>query len=326
MNVLIKVRDKLVEAHVQLKCVTPHFVLLKEDKSGIDEMSNILVAFLGAMAEQEMETKKARFAKARELKAERGEYFGGNIPIGYRKEGKGGKIVIDEDGARMVRMIFDWYENGKTQPQIARELQNVFPNRKFMLSFISQVLRNELYIGIVREAGTKCINNDGEVYRTYVYKRQLPPIISREQFDRCREIAKGNFHQRRASKHVYYAYRLILCPRCGGHWGVGNQRGAYYCRNAYNTQRDISNFGPIACDYKHSIGINIMDSFLWHLATILEAKYIIENDKQQRLNYAKQIKELEKQIANIERENEDHNSKIERATDAYIDGRLTTGV
>ncbi len=289
-------------------------------------MSNILVAFLGAMAEQEMETKKARFAKARELKAERGEYFGGNIPIGYRKEGKGGKIVIDEDGARMVRMIFDWYENGKTQPQIARELQNVFPNRKFMLSFISQVLRNELYIGIVREAGTKCINNDGEVYRTYVYKRQLPPIISREQFDRCREIAKGNFHQRRASKHVYYAYRLILCPRCGGHWGVGNQRGAYYCRNAYNTQRDISNFGPIACDYKHSIGINIMDSFLWHLATILEAKYIIENDKQQRLNYAKQIKELEKQIANIERENEDHNSKIERATDAYIDGRLTTGV
>ena len=32
MDVLIKVRDKLVEAHVQLKCVTPHFVLLKEDK------------------------------------------------------------------------------------------------------------------------------------------------------------------------------------------------------------------------------------------------------------------------------------------------------
>lgn len=321
MDVLIKVRDKLVEAHVQLKCVTPHFVLLKEDKSGIDEMSNILVAFLGAMAEQEMETKKARFAKARELKAARGEYFGGNIPIGYKAEGKGGKIVIDEEGAKIVRTIFNWYEDGKTQPQIARELKSEFPNRKFMLSFISKTLKNELYVGIVREAGTQCVNGKGEVYRTYKYTRQLPAIISREQFDKCREIAKGNFHKRRASKYVYYCYRLIRCPRCGSFWGVGNQRGAYFCRNAYNTQRDISNFGPIACDYKRAISINLMDSFLWYISTILMAKFIVENDKQQKLDYTKQIKEYEKKIALLELENEEHVEKIDRATEMYVERR-----
>ncbi len=323
MDVLYKVRDKLVENHIQLKCVEPSFVLLNDDRSDVSEIANLQLALLGAMAEQEMKTKKARFAKARELKAERGEYFGGSIPLGYKTESKGGKLVIDEDGARMVKMIFDWYEDGKSQTQIARELQGEFPQRKFMLSFVTRVLGNELYTGVVRDAGTECVSKDGKVYKIFKYKKQLPPIISREQFDRCREIAKENFHQRRASKYVYYGYRLLRCPRCGGRWGVGNQRGAYFCRNAYNTQRDISNFGPIECDYKHAIGINIMDSFLWHIATILEAKYIIENDKQQRLNYAKQIKEYEKQIILLERENADHNSKIERATDAYIDGRLT---
>lgn len=323
MDVLYKVRDKLVKNKIQLKCVEPNFVLLKDDRSDIGEMANIQLALLGAMAEQEMKTKKARFAKARELKAERGEFFGGSVPLGYKTDGKGGKIIIDEEGARMVRQIFDWYEQGYSQTRIARELQNEFPNRKFMLSFVTRVLSNELYVGIVRDAGTECVSKEGKVYKTYKYKRQLPPIISREQFERCREIAKENFHQRRASKYVYYGYRLLRCPRCGGRWGVGNQRGAYYCRNAYNTQRDISNFGPIACDYKHSIGINLMDSFLWHLATILEAKYIIENDKQQRLNYAKQIKEHERQITLLERENTEHSTKIERATDAYIDGRLS---
>ena len=238
-----------------------------------------------------------------------------SVPLGYKTDGKGGKIIIDEEGARMVRQIFDWYEQGYSQTRIARELQNEFPNRKFMLSFVTRVLSNELYVGVVRDAGTECVSKEGKVYKTYKYKRQLPPIISREQFERCREIAKENFHQRRASKYVYYGYRLLRCPRCGGRWGVGNQRGAYYCRNAYNTQRDISNFGPIACDYKHSIGINLMDSFLWHLATILEAKYIIENDKQQRLNYAKQIKEHERQITLLERENTEHSTKIERATE-----------
>lgn len=323
MDVLYKVRDKLVKNKIQLKCVEPNFVLLKDDRSDIGEMANIQLALLGAMAEQEMKTKKARFAKARELKAERGEFFGGSVPLGYKTDGKGGKIIIDEEGARMVRQIFDWYEQGYSQTRIARELQNEFPNRKFMLSFVTRVLSNELYVGVVRDAGTECVSKEGKVYKTYKYKRQLPPIISREQFERCREIAKENFHQRRASKYVYYGYRLLRCPRCGGRWGVGNQRGAYYCRNAYNTQRDISNFGPIACDYKHSIGINLMDSFLWHLATILEAKYIIENDKQQRLNYAKQIKEHERQITLLERENTEHSTKIERATDTYIDGRLS---
>lgn len=323
MDVLYKVRDKLVKHKIQLKCVEPNFVLLKDDRSEVGEMANIQLALLGAMAEQEMKTKKARFAKARELKAERGEFWGGKLPLGYRAEGKGGKIVEDEEGAKMVRQIYDWYEQGNSQTWIARELQREFPNQKFMLSFVTRILNNEMYVGVVRDAGTECINKEGKVYKTYKYKRQLPPIISREQFDRCREIAKENFHQRRASKYVYYGYRLLRCPRCGGHWGVGNQRGAYFCRNSHNTQRDISNFGPIACDNMHCIGINLMDSFLWHLTTILEAKYIIENDKQQRLNYAKQIKEHEKQIANIERENLEHNSKIERATDAYIDGRLT---
>ena len=323
MDVLYKVRDKLVENKVQLKCVEPSFVLLKDDRSDVSETANLQLALLGAMAEQEMKTKKARFAKARELKAERGEFWGGSIPLGYRSEGKGGKIVIDEEGAKLVRTIFDWYENGKSQSQIARELQSVFPNKTFMLSFVTRILGNEMYVGVVREAGTECVSKEGKVYKTYKYRKQLPPIISREQFDKCREIAKENFHQRRASTYVYYGYRLIRCPRCGGRWGVGNQRGAYFCRNAYNTQRDISNFGPIACDYKRAIGINVMDSFLWYISSILEARFIIENDKQQRLDYAKQIKEHEKQITILELENEQHAAKIDRATEMYVEGRLT---
>ena len=44
--------------------------------------------------------------------AEKGLWTGGNVPLGYKVENQ--KLVIDEHGARAVRIMYEMFAEGKT--------------------------------------------------------------------------------------------------------------------------------------------------------------------------------------------------------------------
>lgn len=120
--VLYSIRDQLLDARVQLKCLNPAFTLLNSERTGFDNTASLIFSLFGAMAEQEMIEKKERFRRGKRRLAEEGRYNGGNIPFGYRidKEHKN-KIVINDEEARLVKEIFNLYESGISQPQLAKE-------------------------------------------------------------------------------------------------------------------------------------------------------------------------------------------------------------
>lgn len=82
--VLYSIRDQLLDARVQLKCLNPAFTLLNSERTGFDNTASLIFSLFGAMAEQEMIEKKERFRRGKRRLAEEGRYNGGNIPFGYR--------------------------------------------------------------------------------------------------------------------------------------------------------------------------------------------------------------------------------------------------
>ncbi|MFE4202129.1 recombinase family protein [Aneurinibacillus aneurinilyticus] len=84
-------------------------------------------------------------------KRERGEWAGGTPPYGYRIER--GNVVINEDEAEIVRLIYKWrFTDGMTMDQIAGILNFMaIPTqrngKKWVHNTVRKILRNEMYFG-----------------------------------------------------------------------------------------------------------------------------------------------------------------------------------
>ena len=311
--ILYAVREKLMKAHVQLKCINPYFTLLTPDRQRYDATANIVFSLFGAMAEQEMIEKKERFKRGKRRKAEEGKYNGGAIPFGYKKDPEqDNKIIIDDDEAALVRLCFDLYEHGYSQPKLARELQER-GYTQMKLSLINHILNNISYTGYKR-----CRKGSS-------YERSYPVIITPEQYDRCRQSADERNTVKFRQGHVYYAEHLIRFESCGCHWAATGSKVRYRCYNSsiadsiwkYDYRQGDK------CKNKTGISINIMDSLLWFLGIRLECDYILNTAKEDRDRYLKEIKEVQQKIDVVDSRIAEIDSKRERVADSYVEGIYT---
>lgn len=202
--------------------------------------------------QSEWEKIRKRTMRGRNEKAKQGLYVG-HLSDGYKVEIKGGEkhIKIDEERAAVIRDIFDMYtEQGMSTEKIARSLnergvltfsaleaeeniknkkvsQNIrrkntkvsIPKSeiKWSGSMVSQVLKNEWYIG-------------NRSYNGVTY--QIDPIIGKEQFEAAKEgLQSRTKNTPRRRENVYPLRGLLICGKCGslmyGHKVRVNS--SYYC-------------------------------------------------------------------------------------------------
>lgn len=109
-------------------------------------------------------SKKVKASK--EVKMKQGSFIGAMAPYGYKVEKNEGKrvLVIDEKVANVVRLIFHFASQGKSNIQIARELTKTYTTpaeykrtgrvfkgkediKQWDISSISKILSDEVYIG-----------------------------------------------------------------------------------------------------------------------------------------------------------------------------------
>lgn len=310
--------EYLQENKIQLKCKNPEFTLLDDDRTSIPFTSRLIISTFGTLATQEAIEKKSRFARGKARKAKEGKYNGGAIPYGYRidKEDEN-RIVIDEGGeADVVREIFRMYENGMSQPKIAKELYErgvksraVKTTKTFTISLVHQILTNKLLTGV------PCKNRGSSYERTY------PMIITPEQFERCRKIAEENNTKAPKAPRVYYAHSLIECTTCGRKYVGTGSKGYYHCWDAYYPYRDFNGSGDTPrCTNRLCISTNIMDSLLWELAKDLEANFIIHSSKEQLEECENAKAVLETKLANIESRRGLVDDKMDALLDALAEG------
>ena len=166
----------------------------------------------------------------------RGYWVGGNPAYGYKtvevkdKEGrKRKKVVINEEEAEIVRLIYDLADKGFSHKEITRQLnEKGFKPRKndlWSVSSVWDILRRHYYDGTLTynlgRKGNSRAKRDDAVF----VPNAIPAIVPPDQFKRVR--AKfSTYHPRETSNH-HILRGLVKCGDCGAN--MVSQGNRYVC-------------------------------------------------------------------------------------------------
>lgn len=193
-----------------------------------------LMTILSSVAQQEVENTSAYVKKGLKMKMKRGELVGFQGCLGYDYDVTTKSISINEEGAEVVRYIFDRYVAGAGSSMIARELNEqgitTIRGNQWTSSSVMGIINNEKYKGDILLGKTftvdpiskRRLENLGEEDRFYI-KDHHEPIISAETFARAQEIRERRNGGRKSAtpgkREKYsrqYAFSCILeCGFCG---------------------------------------------------------------------------------------------------------------
>ena len=157
------------------------------------------MTILSSVAQQEVENTSAYVKKGLKMKMKRGELVGFQGCMGYDYDVATKSISINEEGAKVVRYIFERYVAGAGSTMIARELNEqgimTIKGNPWVSSSIMGIINNEKYKGDILLGKTftvdpiskRRLENLGEEDRYYIHNHH-EPIISEEMFARAQEI------------------------------------------------------------------------------------------------------------------------------------------
>lgn len=226
-------------------------VFMNDNINTMDSDAELRLAIMSSIAQEESRKTSERVKWGQRRQMEQGVVFGRSM-LGY--DVRGGKMYINEEGAAVVRRIFQKFVNERKGTHvIARELQEegVRPARvnKWHNTVILRIIRNEKYCGDLVQKKTytpdflsheKKYNKGQEEF--IVIKEHHEPIISREMFEEANRI----LDERSASKRdrAKYSNRYtfsgkIKCGCCGSSYVArykkrkdGSTYKAWRCNNA----------------------------------------------------------------------------------------------
>ena len=270
-------------------------VALISADEGIDSSGSagkLVISVLAAVAEIELSNIRAQSMAGRWQKAREGKWNGGQAPYGYRigtrNEGKEGILVVDEDEAPLIRLIFEKYvstamglnsvakwlnENGHRK----RPRQNAVSSR-IAATFVKTVLDNPVYIGQIAYGRRKHEKIEGarneyhvlkqDSYETYPGKHE--PIIDEDTWYKARAKRSLNDFKRKKThslEHVHLLSGLVRCPACGAPmYGVVNRKkkkdgsGEFYTDMWYYLCKNTKTEGVTKCTYTKHVRQDELDS------------------------------------------------------------------
>lgn len=184
---------------------------------------------------------------------------GGVPPLGYAV-GKDKKYIINEEEAKIVRIIFDMTVKGYSYRDIANYLNsNGYTNRgKEFRVYFNDMLRNEKYAGVYVWNLRECKNKaKGKTNRKHKPESEvirieggMPQIIDRETFDKVQKIMdeRRKSNKYRGPRCKYLLSKILVCGKCGHAFSGGygwsgerkNLRKYYKCTNKMCKCRDIT--------------------------------------------------------------------------------------
>ena len=202
---------------VQLVSVLEHF--------GDNPESIIMEGLLESMSEYysanlSREVKKGQMENALACK-----HTGGQPPLGYRVTSDL-KYEIDEDEAKVIRLIFNSVLNGMSYTDISEELNSrgyrTRRGMEFGKNSLYEILRNEKYAGVYtfrRSTPANCNgkrNNHGNRSDMIRVEGGVPQIISREVFDAVQKIMDERKREPSPKNTAVEAAYQAVCPQDRG--------------------------------------------------------------------------------------------------------------
>lgn len=255
-------------------------------EDGIDsskDAGKLMISVLSAVAEIERENILVQTMEGRRQKAREGRWNGGFAPYGYVLVD--GELVIAEEEAEAVRVIFDKYINTTMGAAKIADWLNQHGYRKikrqnntldsFTAPFILGVLDNPVYCGKIaygrrRNEKKQGSRNEYHVVMTDDYMLHdgvHEAIISEADWLKARarrQITGVKQEKKHSLEHEHILTGLLKCPVCGGNmYGNVNRKkkgnGEYYRDYFYYACKHRLHVDGKRCDYHHQWGEEIID-------------------------------------------------------------------
>ena len=319
-------------------------IFMNDNINTLDGDAELRLSIMSSIAQEESRKTSERVKWGQKRQMEQGVVFGRDM-LGY--DVRGGKMYINEEGAKIVRLIFHKFVNeGKGTHVIARELreEGIAPMRvkEWQNTVILRVIRNEKYCGDLVQKKTytpdflsheKKYNRGQEEF--VIIKDHHEPIISRELFEEANRILdERSLSQEGKAKHSnrYPFSGKIKCGCCGSSYVAryktrkdGSKYKAWRCfqaaRNGLPHEDKAGN--QVGCT-----GLSIRDEDVTHIMYLVtkSLKYDQHNIVRNLISVIKSIiamdttnidvEKLETQIKTVE-------EKRTRLIDLYMSGDVT---
>ena len=282
----------------ELKAHNVEVFFEKENIYTLDGKGELLITIMSSLAQEESRSisenvtwgHRKRFADGKIIMP-----FG--IFLGYER-GEDGQPVIVEKEAKVVRLIYKLFLEGKTPSYIADYLtKSHIPTpkngTKWCYSTVSSILKNEKYKGSALLQKSFTVDfltkttkiNEGEVPQYYV-EDSHPAIVSKEVFDLV-QIEMERRAQRRSYKPTASCFSgMIYCVSCGGlfgskvwHSNTKYRRTIWQCNSKFKNENK--------CRTAHLTEPMLRLAFIKVFNEMLENKdAIIEYSKQTYMTYS----------------------------------------
>ncbi|SDY45438.1 recombinase family protein [Tindallia californiensis] len=197
-----------LEALNQLKTLGVRVIFEQEDLDTANTDSELMISIIEAIAQAENESRSDNIKWGIKQRAAQGTSKLYNRKCYGYKNDVDGSLIIDDEEAKNVQLIFDLYLQGKSIIGIIEELERLeikspTGKDKWSKRTIDVMLSNEKYIGIVR------LLNSGKNEVHYVSENNNPPIIIGEMFkaiqiekaSRSNVVKDGNEKKRKGTKY-----------------------------------------------------------------------------------------------------------------------------
>jgi len=218
----------------------------------LDGDAELRLSILASIAQEESRRTSERVKWGQKRRMEAGIVFG-NSMLGY--DVKGGVISINEEGAKIVRLIFHMFVNErKGVHTIANELREegyrtVRGNPHWTNTQITRVIRNEKYCGDLVQKKTITPDfltqakkkNEGEE-EFVIIKNHHEPIISRKLFNEANKIIDENSSEPKDKSKYTKRYPFsgkLVCGICGKNYASRPRKRAN--GTTYNTWKCVDN-------------------------------------------------------------------------------------
>jgi DNA invertase Pin-like site-specific DNA recombinase len=291
----------------KLKGLGVGVVFMNDNINTLDNDAELRLTIMSSIAQEESRKTSERVRWGQRRRMEQGFVFGAGI-FGYHL--KDGKLAINEDEAKVVRLVYELYLGGLGASLVSRELENrgiSAPQGGARWSNVSvmSILKNEKYNGTLKQK--KTITPDYLSHKTKInygeekfitIENNHAPLISKETFDRVQtEIQKRRTAKIERSRYSnrYVFSGKVECAACNSKFErrfnsqkADKRQVVWRCAEAvkYGKEKINAQGQKVGCNNKAVHEEFLKANFLAVLNSVIENKDVVVGELKKFVRHA----------------------------------------
>ena len=323
-----------------------YIAILDNIDTAIDSANNDIAPFKSILNEMYAKDTSKKINSVLQSKRKQGEYLG-TAPYGYKKDPENKyHLIIDEEAAKVVKLIFEKYLEGFGTMQIADYLSKKkilipsdYNNKKrgtksityglWAQSTVRFILSNEIYTGTVIQGKRKKLSFKSKKFidvpeEDWVKVPNMhEAIVSVEDYERTKRIIESTKGSR-VVENDYLFKGLLRCYDCKGYIGI---RSPDKNGNIYGRCQRYARYGKFDVCSPHNFNYQVFEEQMLEVLREVCKEYtnkkkLEEIAKQTKTKQAKEI-DINKQIELFKRKIEKEIRKLEVMYDDRLAGIIS---